>query len=119
MARTATWHPAVRDLMAAADPTAAFPVTLRSCTRIDPWPTGRVTLLGDAVHPMTPAAGAGANTALRDAAGLTRALVAVRDGTALREALAAHEADMISYGAGIVAESLRNAEQMFGVHVAA
>jgi hypothetical protein len=69
--------------------------------------------------PMTPAAGAGANTALRDAAGLTRALLAVRDGSALPEALAAHEADMISYGTGIVAESLRNAEQMFGVRVAA
>ena len=117
--RTATWHPAVRDLMAAGDPTAAFPVTLRSCTRIDPWPTGRVTLLGDAAHPMTPAAGAGANTALRDAAHLTRALITVAEGAALADALADHEAEMISYGLGVVTESLRNAEQMFGVHVPA
>jgi 2-polyprenyl-6-methoxyphenol hydroxylase-like FAD-dependent oxidoreductase len=66
---TRDWHPTLAELFAAADAGAAFPITLHSCTRIDPWPMGRVTLLGDAVQPMTPAAGAGANTALRDAAG--------------------------------------------------
>jgi 2-polyprenyl-6-methoxyphenol hydroxylase-like FAD-dependent oxidoreductase len=117
VARTATWHPAVGELMAAADPSAAFPVTLRSCTRVDPWPTGRVTLLGDAVHPMTPAAGAGANTALRDAAGLVRALSAVREGADLLGALAGYETEMSRYGTEIVTESLRNAERMFSPRV--
>jgi FAD binding domain len=63
--------------------------------------------------PMTPAAGAGANTALRDAAGLVRALVPAREGTALTDALAAYGTEMIRYGTEIVAESLRNAERMF------
>jgi 2-polyprenyl-6-methoxyphenol hydroxylase-like FAD-dependent oxidoreductase len=70
-----------------------------------------VTLLGDAVHPMTPAAGAGANTALWDAARLTQALVAGD--------LATYEAEMIENGRAVVEESLRNAERMFGVQVAA
>jgi 2-polyprenyl-6-methoxyphenol hydroxylase-like FAD-dependent oxidoreductase len=113
--RTATWHPAVHDLMAAADPAAAFPITLRSCTGIAPWTTGRITLLGDAIHPMTPAAGAGANTALRDAARLTRALIEAGAGAPLVDALARYEAEMIGYASEVVRESLRNAEQMFGV----
>ncbi len=112
---TASWHPAVRELMAAADPAAAFPITLRSCTRIDPWPAGRVTVLGDAIHPMAPAGGAGANTALRDAALLCRALVAAAGGRAVPAALGEYEAEMIEYGTAVVRESLRNAEQMFGV----
>lgn len=114
--RTASWHPAVRDLVAAADAAAAFSIALRSCTRIEPWPTGRVTLLGDAIHPMTPAAGAGANTALQ-AARLTRALVRVCELTTLVDALAGYEAEMITYGESVVAESLRNAEQMFNVRI--
>ena len=40
------------------------------------WPTGPVTLLGDAIHNMTPMAGIGANTALRDADLLRRNLIA-------------------------------------------
>jgi len=103
------WHPAIREVVAAADAAAAFPITLRSCTRIDPWPTGRVTLLGDAVHPMTPAAGAGANTALHDAALLTAAL---RDRGV--DGLAEYEREMIGHARGVVADSRRRAEQMFG-----
>ena len=106
---TAGWHPAIREVVAAADAAAAFPITLRSCTRIDPWPTGRVTLLGDAVHPMTPAAGAGANTALHDAALLTAAL---RDRGV--DGLAEYEREMIGHARGVVADSRRRAEQMFG-----
>ncbi len=117
VAGTADWHPAVHGLLTAADADAAFPLTLRTCTRIDPWPSGRVTLLGDAVHPMTPAAGAGANTALRDAARLTRALVEARDGADVVGSISAYEAEMIEYGSAAVELSLRNAEQMFRVTV--
>jgi 2-polyprenyl-6-methoxyphenol hydroxylase-like FAD-dependent oxidoreductase len=43
--------------------------------RLPIWPSSTVTLLGDAVHNMTPMAGIGANTALRDADELRRALL--------------------------------------------
>ncbi|WP_328323631.1 FAD-dependent monooxygenase [Kribbella sp. NBC_00382] len=109
--RTRDWHPTIQRLVAAADVGASFPITLRTSTRIEPWQTGRVTLLGDAIHPMTPAAGAGANTALWDAARLTQALVAGD--------LATYESEMIENGRAVVEESLRNAERMFGVQVAA
>jgi 2-polyprenyl-6-methoxyphenol hydroxylase-like FAD-dependent oxidoreductase len=38
------------------------------------WESSTVTVLGDAIHSMTPMAGIGANTALRDADTLRRAL---------------------------------------------
>ncbi|PRY35707.1 FAD-dependent oxidoreductase [Umezawaea tangerina] len=111
VAGTEGWHPSIRELVAAADTASAFPITLRSCTRIDPWRTGRVTLLGDAIHPMTPAAGAGANTALHDAALLTAALCG---GGRLVEALARYEQEMIGHAKEVVADSLRRAARLFG-----
>jgi len=52
---------------------------------IDRWGTGRVTILGDAAHPMLPHTGQGAAQALEDAAGLGRAMVSGGDHvTALR-----------------------------------
>jgi 6-hydroxynicotinate 3-monooxygenase len=55
------------------------------------WSAGRVVLLGDACHPMTPYMAQGAASALEDAAVLTRCLSGVdRDG--LREAFTLYEA---------------------------
>ena len=79
---------------------------------IPPWPTQNVTLLGDALHNMTPFRGIGANTALRDAEALHRALVAVARGeTDLIEALASYEQEMISYGFTAVRASLKNMQR--------
>jgi 2-polyprenyl-6-methoxyphenol hydroxylase-like FAD-dependent oxidoreductase len=62
------WAPALRDLVAGTDPATVALVPLRTMLPPLPaWPASRVTLLGDAIHNMTPMAGIGANTALRDA----------------------------------------------------
>jgi 2-polyprenyl-6-methoxyphenol hydroxylase-like FAD-dependent oxidoreductase len=106
------WSPGFRELIAGADPGTlnAFPV--KSAGPVDPWPTGPVTLLGDAIHNMTPMAGIGANTALRDADLLRRALIAVRDESAgLIPAIAGYEREMLDYGFAAVRRSLRNARQ--------
>ncbi|WP_166877521.1 FAD-dependent monooxygenase [Enterobacter sp. Ap-1006] len=64
------------------------------------WQPGNVTLLGDAVHAMSPAGGIGANTALRDAADLATAL----HGKGL-SGLAEYERLMLARGKAAVADS--------------
>ena len=46
---------------------------------MDTWVNGRVTLLGDAAHPMTPFLGMGAAMAIEDAAVLARCFEAAGD----------------------------------------
>jgi 2-polyprenyl-6-methoxyphenol hydroxylase-like FAD-dependent oxidoreductase len=70
----ASWHPTVRQLVDEADAPAIFPVALRSSERVAPWTATNVTILGDAIHTMSPARGLGANTALKDAELLCRTL---------------------------------------------
>jgi 2-polyprenyl-6-methoxyphenol hydroxylase-like FAD-dependent oxidoreductase len=87
-------------------------VRVRSATPVDRWPTGPVTLLGDAIHNMTPMGGIGANTGLRDADLLRRRLTAVSHGEQeLIPAVHAYEAQMLDYGFAAVKRSLRNAQQ--------
>jgi 2-polyprenyl-6-methoxyphenol hydroxylase-like FAD-dependent oxidoreductase len=94
----ASWHPVVRQLIAEADAPAIFPVALRSSERVAPWPTTSVTLLGDAIHTMSPARGLGANTALKDAELLCRNLAKITRRDQLLDAVSAYERDMLLYG---------------------
>lgn len=110
--RTAGWAPALRDLIGGSDPQTINAIRLRSATPVDAWPTGPVTVMGDAIHNMTPLAGVGANTALRDADLLRRKLIAVAAGQeALVPALHDYERQMLDYGFAAVKQSLRNAQQ--------
>jgi salicylate hydroxylase len=103
--RTTGWSPALRDLIAGSDPETINAIRVRSATPVGPWETGPVTLLGDAIHNMTPMAGIGANTALRDADLLRRTLMA----DDLLPAVHSYEEQMRGYGFAAVAQSLRNA----------
>ena len=99
MVMTPTWHPHLRMLFRLADPSTCFPINIRTSVPVPAWPTSNVTLLGDAIHTMTPGRGVGANTALRDAALLCRNLTDARDGRITRmEAIAGYEEKMRRYG---------------------
>jgi 2-polyprenyl-6-methoxyphenol hydroxylase-like FAD-dependent oxidoreductase len=103
---TGDWHPSFRRIFALGDPDSSFPLRIRTSEPIPPWPTTSVTLLGDAIHTMTPGRGVGANTALRDARLLTRKLVEARDGQRpLQEAVHDYEATMTGYAWDAVIKS--------------
>jgi 2-polyprenyl-6-methoxyphenol hydroxylase-like FAD-dependent oxidoreductase len=100
------WHPAVRRLIAEADVAATFPIRVTSARPVQPWSTATVTLLGDAIHTMSPGRGDGANVALKDARILRRALLEVAAGRApLTLAKTAYEQEMLHYGFQAVADS--------------
>lgn len=106
---TPRWHRNLRELFRLGDPTTCFPITVRTSVPVPQWPTTRVTLLGDAIHTMTPGQGVGANTALRDAALLTKNLTAFREGrTDLHDAVRDYETKMTAYGFDAVERSKKN-----------
>jgi len=110
--RVSGWAPPLRELIAGSDPQTVNAIRIRSAAPVDPWETGPVTVLGDAIHNMTPMAGVGANTALRDADLLRRKLAEVSAGEiGLLPALHAYEQQMLDYGFAAVKQSLRSARQ--------
>jgi salicylate hydroxylase len=106
------WSRAFRDLVGLADPTTISCLPIRTSVPIAPWHTGRITLLGDAIHSMTPYRGIGANVAIKDAARLKRALVAAHNGERdIIEAIHDYEAGMLDYGFRAVRNSLKAMHQ--------
>ena len=66
------WHPQIRRIIAAAD--TCFIWALFDRDPLPRWSVGRVTLLGDACHPMYPFMGQGAAMAIEDGAALAACL---------------------------------------------
>jgi len=79
----------VRELIAAVPEADLFKWGLRDREPLEKWTCGRVAMLGDAAHPMTPYLGQGACMAVEDGMILGRAFAEARD---LREALSRYEA---------------------------
>lgn len=57
---TPNWHQDFRRLFELADPTSAFPLRIATSEPVPAWNTSNITLLGDAIHTMTPGQGVGA-----------------------------------------------------------
>lgn len=93
---TRRWQPNLRELVAHCVVDENFYLPIRVSRPVPAWPVGPVTLLGDAVHTMSPAGGSGANTALRDAALLVRQLSSTDPDRDTR--IGAYEREMLDYG---------------------
>jgi 2-polyprenyl-6-methoxyphenol hydroxylase-like FAD-dependent oxidoreductase len=103
------WHPALRRLFDEADIPATFPVCISTAQAVNQLSTPNVTLLGDAIHTMSPGRGEGASVALRDAQLLRHALIdVVTSGVSLAQAKAQYEREMLRYGFEAVSNSLNN-----------
>jgi 2-polyprenyl-6-methoxyphenol hydroxylase-like FAD-dependent oxidoreductase len=100
-----TWHPDLRAMHAMAEVEETFVVRIRTSPAIAAWPPSRVTVLGDAIHAMSPAGGSGANTALQDALQLRRALTAAADRGDIITAVGQYEQRMREYGYAAIAAS--------------
>ena len=100
------WHPDLVRLVELAAVAETSLVAVRTAVPVAAWQPSRVTLLGDAIHAMSPARGSGANTALRDAALLAGELAAAARGEkTLVQAVGAYERQMIDYGFAAVRAS--------------
>ena len=114
---TRGWSPNLRRLIELTDLSTTLSINIRTSVPLDPWKTSNVTLLGDAVHTMTPGRGVGANTALEDAALLCKRLVEVRDGRKeMLHALHEYEAEMLQYSRVAVLESRKQMDARDPIH---
>ncbi|MFD3940413.1 FAD-dependent oxidoreductase [Streptomyces sp. NPDC058611] len=106
------WAEHTLEVIARADPhsVAAFRFNAASTRAEDlaPWPAGRITALGDAVHATPPTAGMGAGAAIRDAASLLTHVSAAADGTAtLTDAVDHFEAGMRQRGSEVLTLAMK------------
>lgn len=110
---TAEWHPALRDVLERSEVSTLFQIPIRSSPAVPDWASSRVTLLGDAIHAMTPAGGIGANTAMRDAALLAKVLSGANADVV--SPIARYEAEMRAYATAAVKQSLEGAAKLYRI----
>lgn len=106
--RIRNWHPDYSVLVCASDPSTFNVISIKTSVPVAAWETRRITLIGDAIHSMTPYRGIGANIALRDAALLCRNLTDAARGTwPIENAIHDYERQMREYGFAAVRTSLQ------------
>ena len=111
---SAKWAPGLRALFAATPGEMLAMLPIRQARPPVAWPAGRVTLLGDAVHIMSPASGLGCNTALRDAELLADQLGLAHDGgQPLTQAIARYEQGMREMACMALSSSERSGGQLY------
>lgn len=109
---TRDWHPQFHPIFAHADWSAMCERPVLMASSVPEWSVGRVTLLGDAIHAMSPAGGLGANTALADAARLSQALAHASRNSSLLTGIGKYEQDMRTHAAAALAMSRSGTERL-------
>jgi 2-polyprenyl-6-methoxyphenol hydroxylase-like FAD-dependent oxidoreductase len=82
-------------------------------TETPPWPSTRVTLLGDALHTMPATGGLGGNTALHDARTLVTELAELT-ARPWQAVIPAYETELRAHGYAAVREALTIRDHMLG-----
>lgn len=113
---TTEWHPSLRSVLELQDTSQATLIRVASqVAEVPAWePSTWVTLLGDAIHPMSPCGGVGANTAICDAASLAKVLVA-SDGSPMANSVGIFETDMRRRAHVSILRSEIGSRKMFGL----
>ena len=109
---TEEWHPSFKALFELQDISQASTLRVASANpKITPWePSSRVTLIGDAIHVMSPCGGVGAVTAIRDAALLSR--IIGEEGISA-PSIGKYEAEMRIYASMGIQRSFFGGKKMF------
>ncbi|KAH8157261.1 hypothetical protein CIB48_g10982 [Xylaria polymorpha] len=102
-----------------SEPHTALPVLRLWTLMLDSMPTGRVTLLGDSAHAMTPFRGEGAFHAISDALNLARAIGKVDKGNleGIKELFGPYQQEMLERGkeaAGLSEEAFAKKREVGG-----
>lgn len=109
------WPSNASEIVAAGEEGSFFYIEMSSSIPFDLITHPNITLLGDAVHAMTPSLGRGANVALRDAALLGEELSKVHmAGKSLPNALRDYEQEMTGYGFNVVRQSAEMGTKLLG-----
>ena len=101
------WHPIVRAVIDNVDKDECYRWALNNRAPIMEWSKGRITLMGDAVHPTLPYMAQGAAMAIEDAAVLSRSLSL---GLSLDHALKTYQKNRAQRAARVVMESTEMAD---------
>ena len=102
------WPPPIETVVAATEEKDILRNDIYDRRPIRAWSKGRVTMVGDAAHPMLPNAAQGACSALQDAAALGRALA----GNALGEALREYEAHRVRRANMLIVQARQTARMI-------
>ena len=111
---TSNWHSSLQALLEVQEVEKTSMIRVISVRPdIPKWDSSRhVTLIGDAAHVTSPTAGAGATTAIRDAATLSQALSGHRS---LVDNVAEYEGEMRIYAQDVVMRSAVGGKYLFGM----
>lgn len=116
---TEDWHLTIQQIIRLTDLSAVAMLPIRNGRPEIAWKTGSVTLLGDAIHAMSPAGGVGANTALKDASLLGSMFAKIdSENGEITNALNDYEKQMRAWAIEAIASSNRGAERLFKMSTA-
>lgn len=115
-----TFHSSLQQIITSQLPTASSNLQfLIAKPPLIPWPTDtRITLMGDAAHPMPPVGGVGANIAFQDARDLSGVLVESWNGSGRiveKEKLAKYEQILRERSGDAISKSAMGAKRFFGM----